>query len=166
MTTLSIIVAIDNNNAIGKDNQMLAHLPLDLKYFQKVTSGHSVVMGRKTFESLPKGALPNRRNIVITQNTSLAFANCEMAHSIEDAVKLTAGEDEVFIMGGGIIYDKTMSLAHKLYITHIHHAFEQAEVYFPEINLNIWKETWREEHLADERHKYDFSFVRYEKIIP
>ena len=164
MTKLSLIVAIDENNAIGKDNQMLAHLPNDLKYFKQITSGHSVIMGRKTFESLPKGALPNRRNIVITRNQELQYDGCEMADSVEASIIAAQGEDEVFVMGGGIIYKEMLDKADKLYITHIHHAFADAEVYFPEIDLNIWEEVWREDHLADERHKYAFSFVQYEKI--
>lgn len=164
MTRISIIVAIDQNNAIGKDNQMLVHLPDDLKYFKQVTSGHSVIMGRKTFESLPKGALPNRRNIVITRNTELQYAGCEMVYSVEGALEATEGEEEVFVMGGGVIYKETIQKADKLYITHIHHAFGDAEVYFPEIDLNIWQEVWREDHQADEKHKYAFSFVQYEKI--
>lgn len=164
MTKLSLIVAVDQNNAIGKENQMLTHLPDDLKYFKQVTSGHSVIMGRKTFESLPKGALPNRRNIVITRNTELQYPGCEMVNSIEDAIVTASGEEEVFVMGGGIIYKETIDRADKLYITHIHHAFEEAEVYFPEIDLDVWKEVWREDHPADEKHKYAFSFVQYEKI--
>lgn len=164
MTKLSIIVAIDENNAIGKGNQMLAHLPNDLKYFKQVTSGHSVIMGRKTFESLPKGALPNRRNLVITRDTALSFPNCEMTNSIEEAIKQTEREEEVFIMGGGVIYQSTIDMADKLYITHIHHKFDDAEVFFPEIDANVWKEVWREEHPADDKHHYAFSFVQYEKI--
>lgn len=164
MAILSIIVAVDENHAIGKGNQMLAHLPNDLKYFQKVTSGHSVIMGRKTFESLPKGALPNRRNIVITRDENLQLEKCEMVHSVEEALTLVQGEEEVFIMGGGIVYGETIGMADRLYITHIHHRFEDAEVFFPEIDKKYWKEVWREDHSADERHKYDFSFVRYEKI--
>lgn len=164
MTKLSLIVAIDQNNAIGKDNQMLVHLPDDLRYFKQVTSGHSVIMGRKTFESLPKGALPNRRNIVISQNKSLQFEGCEMVNCIEQAIRTTKGEDEVFVMGGGMIYQETIDHADKLYITHIHHKFENADVYFPAIDLSQWKEVWREEHQTDDRHKYSFSFVLYEKI--
>lgn len=164
MAILSIIVAVDENNAIGKGNQMLAHLPNDLKYFQKVTSGHSVIMGRKTFESLPKGALPNRRNIVITRDKNLQLEKCEMVHSVEEALTLVQGEEEVFIMGGGVVYGETIGMADRLYITHIHYTFQDAEVFFPEIDQKYWKEVWREDHSADERHKYGFSFVRYEKI--
>lgn len=164
MATLSLIVAIDQNSAIGKGNKMLTHLPDDLKYFQKVTSGHSVIMGRKTFESLPKGALPNRRNIVISSNEELELDGCEVVHSIDEAIALTMAEDEVFIMGGGIVYKETIGWADRLYITHIDHAFEGAEVYFPEFDKSEWQEVWREDHQADEKHKYDFSFVQYEKI--
>lgn len=164
MAILSLIVAIDQNNAIGKGNKMLTHLPDDLKYFQKVTSGHSVIMGRKTFDSLPKGALPNRRNIVISRDTNLEIAGCEVVNSIDEAIAITMSEDEVFIMGGGIIYKETIDWADQLYITHIQHAFEEAEVYFPKFDKEDWKEVWREDHQADEKHKYAFSFVKYEKF--
>lgn len=164
MTKYSIIVAIDQNNAIGKGNQMLTHLPNDLKYFKQVTSGHSVIMGRKTLESLPKGGLPNRRNIVISRNNGLTFANCEMVDSIEKAMKSTEGEEEVFILGGGTIYKETINMVDKLYITHIHHSFDEAEIYFPTIDPSIWREVWREDHFADDRHPHSFSFVQYEKI--
>lgn len=164
MAILSLIVAIDKNNAIGKGNKMLTHLPDDLKYFQKVTSGHSVIMGRKTFESLPKGALPNRRNIVISRDKDLELEGCEVVNSIDEAIAITMPEDEVFVMGGGTIYKETIGWADKLYITHIHHAFEGAEVYFPKIDEQEWKEVWREDHPVDEKHKYAFSFVKYEKI--
>lgn len=163
MTKLSIIVAIDQNNAIGKNNQMLTHLPNDLKYFKHVTSGYSVIMGRKTFESLPKGALPNRRNIVITRNYDLSFPNCEMAESINHALEMTKDEEIVFIIGGGTIYSEMVNQVDKLYITHIQHSFVGAEVFFPLIDPKIWKEVWREDHQADEKHEYDFSFVQYEK---
>lgn len=165
MTKLSIIVAIDQKNAIGKGNQMLTHLPNDLKYFKKVTSGYSVIMGRKTFDSLPKGALPNRRNIVISRNAAnLSLPNCEMAESVNYALELTRDEEEAFVIGGGMIYEDLINYVDKLYITYIHHSFEGAEVFFPQLDLTIWKEVWREDHFADQKHPHDFSFVQYEKI--
>lgn len=161
MSNYSIIVAIDENNAIGHNNQMLVHLPDDLKYFKKVTQGHAVIMGRKTFESLPKGALPNRRNIVITRNNDLQFEGCEMAKSLEEALELVKDDDNAFIIGGGEVYKQSINNAHTLYITQIHHKFENTSIFFPKIDNAIWKEEWMENHPADEKHPYSFSFIRY-----
>lgn len=164
MTTLSIIVAADENNAIGKDNNLLCYLPNDLKYFKSVTEGHPVIMGRKTFESLPKGALPNRRNIVITHNKELQFEGCEMCSSIEEAIELTKGEEEVFFIGGGSVYKAAMDFADKLYLTRIHHTFEGTDTFFPTIDPKHWEEVWREEHKADEKNKFDYTFIKFLKI--
>lgn len=164
MTTISIIVAADEENAIGKDGDLLCYLPNDLKYFKSVTNGFPVVMGRKTFESLPKGALPNRRNIVITRNKSLQFANCEMVSSLEEAIALCKNEPQVFIIGGGTIYKEAINFADKLYLTLIHNTFEDADTFFPEIKNDEWKEISREDHQADEKHKYAYSFITFEKI--
>ncbi|WP_101688835.1 dihydrofolate reductase [Dysgonomonas massiliensis] len=164
MTKISIIVAADENNAIGKDNELLCYLPNDLKHFKAVTSGHTVVMGRKTFESLPKGALPNRRNIVITRNKDLSFANCEMASSLEEAIGMCNNEDEIFIIGGGNVYSQSISLADSLYLTRIHARFEGVDTYFPQIDEKCWKEVEREDHTADEKHQFAYSFLKFEKI--
>lgn len=164
MTKISIIVAVDENNAIGKDNELLCYLPNDLKHFKAVTSGHTVVMGRKTFESLPKGALPNRRNIVITRNKDLSFAGCEMATSLREAIELCQNEDEIFIIGGGNIYSQSISVADNLYLTRIHNAFEGADTYFPEVNTKEWREVDRTDYLPDEKHRFAYSFLKLEKI--
>ncbi|MBK5719350.1 dihydrofolate reductase [Dysgonomonas sp. Marseille-P4677] len=164
MGKISIIVAADENNAIGKDNNLLCYLPNDLKYFKSITDGHSVIMGRKTFESLPKGALPNRRNIVITRNKDLRFDRCEMCSSIEEAIALCEDETEVFIIGGGSVYREAMKYADKLYLTRIHHSFEGADTFFPEINASIWNKASEEDHTVDEKHKYDYSFITFNKI--
>lgn len=164
MTIKSIIVAADENNAIGKDNDMLYHLPNDLKYFKAVTSGFSVIMGRKTFESLPKGALPNRRNIVITRNGNLHFENCEMCSSVEEALVLCKEEPQVFFIGGGAVYKEVMEMSDKLYLTRVHHKFERADTFFPEVNLDEWKLVFEENHPVDEKHKYAYSFLQFEKI--
>lgn len=164
MTIKSIIVAADENNAIGKDNNLLCHLPNDLKYFKFVTEGYPVIMGRKTFESLPKGALPNRRNIVITRNKDLQFDRCEMVSSIQEAIALCKDEPQIFFIGGGTIYREVMSIADKLYLTRIQHVFEGADTFFPEIKADEWKEIFREDHQPDERHKYGYSFITFEKI--
>ncbi|MDR2956014.1 MAG: dihydrofolate reductase [Prevotella sp.] len=164
MTKKAIIVATDENNAIGMNGNLLTHLPNDLKYFKAVTQGYPVIMGRKTFESLPKGALPNRRNIVITKNIGLQFENCEMVSSIEEAIELCRDEEKIFFIGGGTIYKETINIADELYLTCIHHIFNDADTYFPTIDTKVWKEVWREDNKPDEKHKYGYSFVRFEKI--
>lgn len=163
MTIKSIIVAVDENNAIGKDNNLLCHLPNDLKHFKAVTQGHPVIMGRKTFESLPKGALPNRRNIVITRNKDLQFERCEMVSSIQQAIELCKDESEIFFIGGGTIYNEAIGFAGRIYLTSIHHKFE-ADTFFPAIDTLLWKEISREDFQADEKHKYAYSFITFEKI--
>jgi dihydrofolate reductase len=163
MTIKSIIVAVDENNAIGKDNDLLCHLPNDLKHFKAVTQGHPVIMGRKTFESLPKGALPNRRNIVITRNKELHFERCEMVSSIQEAIDLCKDEAEIFFIGGGTIYNEAINFADKLYLTRIHHQFE-ADTFFPVIDTSLWKELSKEHFQPDEKHKYAYSFITFEKI--
>lgn len=164
MSTISIIVAADENNAIGKDNSLLCYLPNDLKYFKSITDGYPIIMGRKTFESLPKGALPNRRNIVITQNKDLRFEGCEMCHSVDEAIDLCKGENEIFFIGGGSIYNIAIDFADSLYLTRIHHRFERVDTFFPAIENEVWKEVSRENYQADEKNKYDYSFIKFVKI--
>ncbi|MBD8346804.1 dihydrofolate reductase [Dysgonomonas sp. HGC4] len=164
MAIISIIVAIDEKNAIGKDNQLLCHLPNDLKYFKSVTQGHTVIMGRNTYESLPNGALPNRRNIVLSRNKDLQLDRCEMSSSLEDAIALCDSETEVFIIGGATVYAKAIDLADKLYITYIHHQFEGTDAFFPKVDKNKWIESSRIENDADEKNKYAHTFVVYNKI--
>lgn len=161
----SVIVAIDQNNAIGYKNDMLCYLPNDLKHLKRTTDGHTVVMGRKTFESLPKGALPNRRNIVISRNESLSYPNAEMTSSIADALAMI-GEDEteVFFMGGGNIYKQVIEDADRLYVTHIHHSFEEADVFFPSIDATKWKVVHEDERFeADEKNKFAHTITIYER---
>jgi len=160
---LSIIAAIGKNNEIGKNNQLLCRLPDDLKRFKAITTGHTVIMGRKTFESLPNGALPNRRNIVISRNPQLAVEGAEVYSSLDHALLKCIDELEVFITGGAQIYAQALPVADKLYITRIHAAFPEADAFFPLIDLNIWKETGRETFPADEKNPYPFTFVEYER---
>lgn len=164
MDSISIIVAIDENNAIGKDNNLLCHLPNDLKYFKELTTNHTIIMGRKTFDSLPNGALPNRRNIVISHNNALALENCELANSIEQAINLCQDEKEVFIIGGSTIYNEAIKLANKLYVTQIHNQFEGADTFFPEIDFTVWKEVFSRKNFKDEKNKYEHDFILYQKI--
>jgi dihydrofolate reductase len=134
---VSIIVAIGENNAIGKNNQLLWHMPNDLKHFKDVTSGRTIIMGRKTFDSVGK-PLPKRRNIVVTRQ-DITIPGCEVVKSIEDGLALCKGEDEVFIGGGAEIYKLAMHLTDRIYLTIIHKSFD-ADTFFPEIDRKEWKE--------------------------
>lgn len=160
---ISIIVAIGRNNEIGRDNGMLAHLPADLRYFKETTRGHTVIMGRKTFESLPKGALPNRRNIVISRNPHLVCEGAEVVSSLDMALIRCRDESEAFIIGGGEIYAQVLPIADKLYLTHIQADFPQAEVFFPTIDYSQWQVVSSETYPADEKNKYDLIFRQYER---
>ncbi|MDO5665659.1 MAG: dihydrofolate reductase [Bacteroidia bacterium] len=160
---VSIIVAIDENNAIGRAGDLLCHLPNDLKHFKNVTSGHTVVMGRRTYESLPKGALPNRVNIVVTSDKKENYPNCVVVRSLDEAFEKAPDDKEIFIIGGGQLYNSSLNLIDKLYLTRIHHTFEDADTFFPEIDFKEWKLLEKEEHKADEKHKYDYTFEMYER---
>jgi dihydrofolate reductase len=160
---ISLIVALGKNNEIGKNNRMLCHLPADLKHFKEITSGHTVMMGRKTFESLPKGPLPNRKNIVISRTKDLKIDGATVYDSLDRALLKLPDEDEVFIIGGAQIYQQTLPVADKLYLTKIQADFPEADTFFPPINYAEWRETSRETHLADEKNPYSFSFVEYER---
>ena len=154
---ISIIVAIAQNFAIGKNNDLLFHLPNDLKRFKEITTGHPVIMGRNTLLSLPKGALPNRRNIVISDIPGEKFERCEMVTSIEAAAAAVKDEQEAFIIGGGMIYRQFFPLAGKLYLTLVHRDFD-ADVYFPEIDYSEWDELFREDH-SDEKNGFEYSYL-------
>lgn len=159
---LTIIAAVANNGALGKDNDLIWHLPADLKRFKKITLGHYLIMGRKTFESLP-GALPNRTTIVISRNKDYKAEGCLVTQSLEEAVELAKKHDEnPYILGGGEIYKQAMKYADFLDLTHVHQDFE-ADTFFPEIDLSLWEEVQREDHPADEKHRYPYSFVLYKK---
>jgi len=166
MTTpfISIIVAIDENNAIGKDNKLLCHLPNDLKYFKSVTQGHTVIMGRNTYLSLPNGALPNRRNIVLSRNPDFKIKDGEVISSFKDAIERCKDVEEVFVIGGGKVYNEAIDIADKLYVTFIHHSFTGIDTFFPQIDKSVWKEISRQKNQPDEKNKYPHDFVVYERI--
>src|SRR6201996_4288282 len=145
---VSIIVAIGENNAIGKGNQLLWHMPNDLKHFKDITSGRTIIMGRKTFDSVGK-PLPKRRNIVVTRQ-DITIPGCEVVKSIDEGLALCAGEDEVFIGGGAEIYKLAMAKTDRIYLTIIHKVFD-ADTFFPEIDHTEWTETHHEDHPADEK---------------
>lgn len=161
--SVSIIVAVDEQNAIGVDNQLLCHLPADLKYFKATTQGHAVVMGRRTFRSLPNGALPNRRNIVVSGTMAGNCPNVEVVPSLTAALHLAEGEDEVFVIGGGMLYQEALPLAEKLYVTQIHHTFDKADTFFPRIDEKEWILTLATKHEADERNAFARTFQVWER---
>ncbi len=160
---ITLIAAISENNALGKDNELLWHLPDDFKRFKEVTSGHHVIMGRKTFESLGKKALPKRTNIIITRQQSYDASCIVLADSLKKALQIASTDNNPYILGGGMIYKEAIKIADRLDITLVHHKFE-ADTFFPKIDPKIWKEMSRTYHPKDERHNYDFSFVLYERI--
>lgn len=158
---ISIIVAIAENNEIGRQGDLLCHLPSDLKHFKEVTSGSTVIMGKRTFFSLPKHPLPNRRNIVITDVQGETFEGAEAVYSIDEAIRVADKDKENFIIGGGMVYRQFMPLADKLYITHIRHTWADADTFFPPIEESVWKQITIEHHTADEKNPYDYDFAEY-----
>ena len=160
---ISIIVAVAENYAIGKKGDLLCHLPADLKHFKEITSGKTVLMGERTFYSLPKHPLPNRRNIVLTDVQGKTFEGAEAVYSLDELCAKVQGEEEAFIIGGGMVYRQMMPIADKLYITHIHHSWDDADTFFPEIKETEWKLISSEEHQADEKNPYDFTFCTYNR---
>lgn len=158
---ISIIVAIAENYAIGKKGDLLCHMPADLKHFKDITSGQTVMMGERTFFSLPKHPLPNRRNIVLTDVAGKTFEGAETVYSLDEMCAKVKQEQEAFVIGGGMVYRQMMPLADKLYITHIHHSWEDADTFFPEIKESEWKLLNAERHFADEKNPYDYTFATY-----
>lgn len=161
MSTISIVAAIADNNAIGKNKQLLWHMPFDMKRFKDLTTGHAVIMGRKTFESLPKGALPNRKNVILTTLPEAGFVDCFACESIHDALDLCEQEDEIFMIGGAMVYKQALEFADKMYITRVHHVFEDADTFFPAINYDEWEKVEEVNYPIDEKHIYPYTFQTY-----
>lgn len=161
MNTITLIAAASKNNALGKNNDLLWHLPDDFKRFKKLTSGHKIIMGRKTFESLPK-PLPNRTHIIITRDKDyqVDFESCIVVHSIEAAIKLVENDETSFVIGGGEIYRQSEKFANRIELTRVHKAFE-ADTFFPEIDLNDWELIAEKYHPRDDKHIYDFTYLTY-----
>jgi len=160
---LTIIVAAGEDNAIGKDNDLIWHLSDDLKRFKSLTNGHHIIMGRKTFESFPK-PLPNRTHIVITRQDKYTVPDgVIVVNNMEDALDAARKDKQPFIIGGGEIYKQAMPFVDRIEITRVHHSFPEADTYFPEIDVTVWKETTREEHTKDEKHSFPFTFLTYER---
>ena len=163
---LSIIAAADENNVIGMQNRLPWKLPADLKRFQELTKGHPVIMGRKTYESLPEDRkpLPNRTNIVITRDAGRQFPGCTVVRSLQDAIDAAqeTGTDEAFVIGGGEIYAQALPIADRMYLTRVHGTFE-GDALFPSITKEEWHEVSREEHPSDAHNPVGFTFFRYER---
>jgi dihydrofolate reductase len=159
---ISIIVAIAENNAIGKNNQLLWKLSDDLKRFKKITTGHKVIMGRRTFLSLPNGPLPDRTNIVISDVPDESFEGCLMAGSVEEVLTFLEDDEETFVIGGGMVYKQFLPHARTLYLTRVEHVFD-ADTFFPAINLDEWNEIHREHVIASEKNEYAHSFIIYRR---
>lgn len=164
---ISLIAALTENRVIGKNNDLPWSLPDDMRYFMKTTTGHNVIMGRKNYDSLPPKfrPLPNRTNIVITRQKDFVAPNCKVMHSIEEGIDMarSAGEQEVFIIGGAEIYRLALPLAQRLYLTEIKESLP-GDTFFPEFARNQWRELSRQSHLEDDRHPYAFDFVVYERM--
>lgn len=154
--TITLIAAVSSNNVIGKNNQLIWHLPLDLKHFKQLTTGHAVFMGRKTYDSIGK-PLPNRRNIIISR-TAQEIAGCEVVNSLEAGFKLCANQKTVYIIGGAEIYRQALPLADQIELTCVHQNFD-GDTFFPEIDPKQWQEIKREDFEPDEKNLYSYSFI-------
>lgn len=159
---ITLVVAAAENNAIGKNNQMLWHLPDDFKYFKRHTLHHSVIMGRKTYESIGK-PLPERRNIVVTRDQHWSAAEIDVANSLNEVLTYCRDEREIFIIGGANIYQQTLPLAQKVLLTRVHTTLD-GDTYFPELPQTEWKRISQDKHTKDERHAYDFTFEVWERL--
>lgn len=157
---ISIIVAVSEDWGIGKDNELLWHISEDLRRFKRLTQGNTVVMGKKTWESLPKKPLPGRKNIVLTDIPGECIDSAITAYSIEDSLSKCSKEENIFVIGGGSIYRQFMPLADRLYITHVHKK-TSADVYFPVIDLKIWKVMEKEEFISDDKSGISYTYVIY-----
>ena len=153
------IVVIDERGAIGNKGGLLCHLPADLKHFKTITMGHSIMMGRHTLESFPKGPLPGRQNIVISRNPNYAPEGVTMVHSFDEAVASATMPGELFVLGGAQVYAGMFHMVTTLYLTRIHHTFEEADAHFPAINPDEWQEVASEHHDADDRNPYPYTFI-------
>jgi len=179
---LSMIAAVAENRVIGNKNTIPWHLPADFKYFKDITFGKTIVMGLNTFNSIGGKPLPGRKHVILNNDLNyIAPENCEVAHSIDEAMemieenpstrastelsRMSSGQkSEIFVCGGASVYKQFLPMAQKLYLTYVH-ATPEGDTYFPEVNLEEWKETWREDHKADERNSYDYSFVILERKL-
>jgi len=157
---INFIVAVANDNAIGKDNKLAWHLPADLKFFKETTMGCPIIMGRKTYESIGR-PLPGRRNVVVTRNSNYQVEGIEVVGSVEKAMEAVKNETKIFVIGGSEIFSQMLAKATFIYVTRIDILINEADVFFPELNPLEWKLIWEEKHLADEKNKFNYTFQKY-----
>ena len=165
MRSIHAIVAVDENWAIGRQGELLCHLPADMRHFKEVTMGHSIIMGRKTFESFPRRPLPGRQNIVITRDIRWQSDGVTVAHSLDEAIA-AAETDTVFIIGGAQIYELALPRVDVLHLTRIHARWATADVFFPTLDMSEWQEVSREHHGNDHRNAYEFDFITLKRRKP
>lgn len=161
MPHIALIAAIDKHNAIGKDNELLYRLPNDLKRFKTLTTGNTIIMGRRTFESLPQGALPYRRNIVLSRRCDVDFRGAERYASLQEALTHCRTDEKAFVIGGASVYRAALPLADELLLTFVHDEAPEADAYFPSVEWEEWEKISEEMHPADDRHAHPYSFVDY-----
>lgn len=164
---ISIVVAVSDNNAIGAMGKLLWRLNKDMQYFKEVTWGHHVLMGRKTWDSIPPkfSPLPGRTNVIVTRKQGFVCEGCKVVDSIEQGIAIAqqAGEQELMVIGGGEIYKQALPLANKIYLTKVHHTFSDADTFFPELDMTQWNVLNTEWNMADEKNEFDFEFIVLER---
>jgi len=161
---LTSLVAVSENNVIGKDNDLIWHLPKDLKHFKTLTTGHTMIMGRKTWEAIGAKPLPKRKHIVITRNDGYKAEGAIVVTSVSEALKHIEGDEQAFIIGGAEIFNLTMSIVNRIEITYVHHTFE-GDTFFDDLKKEDWELVWKKKFFKDKKHKYDFTFARYERVL-
>jgi len=161
---LTSLVAVSENNVIGKDNDLIWHLPKDLKHFKDLTTGHTIIMGRKTWEAIGAKPLPKRKHIVITRNINYKVKGAIVVSSVRDALKHIENSEKTFIIGAAEIFNLTMSIVNRIEFTYVHHTFE-GDTFFADLIKEDWKLVWSKKYFKDEKHKYDFTFARYERVL-
>lgn len=159
---IALVVAVAHNGVIGGNNQLLWHLPADLKHFKQITTGHVVIMGRKTHESIGR-ALPNRQNVVISRQAGYQAEGCVVVGSLDEALQTLAPDATAYVIGGGQIYQQALPIAHKIYLTEVKHTVE-GDTFFPALSPDEWREISRISHSADEKNPYAYDFVEYVKV--
>ena len=169
---ISIIAAVAKNRAIGFENKLIYWLPNDLKRFKQLTTGHTIIMGRNTYDSLPKGALPNRRNVVLSRSAFIpqpsalsphpSFPGCDVYPSLDEALQSCQPDEDIYIIGGARVYEQAIAIADRLCLTEVNDIPAQADTFFPD--YSDWQEEWRETHPKDERHDYEYAFVDYIRV--
>ena len=165
MKSVHAIVAVATDWAIGRQGDLLCHLPADMKHFKEVTMGHSIIMGRKTFGSFPRRPLPGRQNIVITRNADWQYPGVTVVHSLDEAIA-SAETDIVFIIGGAQVYEQALPRVDVLHLTQIHARWASADAFFPALNMDQWQEVSREHHESDHRNAYEFDFITLKRRMP